>query len=301
MNTSDFQFELPPGQIARHPVEPRDHARLMVIDRAAQSIEHARFDQLGQWIHPQDLLLLNNTRVIKARLRNPEEGTEFLLLRQVSPTRWLAIGRPGRKLKPGLHLKFPPHKKKGSDPFFEVTILEALENGERLVEFDSPPDLQQAGVLPLPPYIEKARADSNEPLYEARDDEDYQTVYAEKAGSVAAPTAGLHFTRELLDRFRHTALTLDIGLGTFRPVQAERIEDHTMHTESYEIPEGLAEIVEATRTGSPPLSPEACAGGIGEVAKGRTCPPELQRRRRGSPPGRLVAVGTTVCRVIESL
>ncbi|MGF1677664.1 MAG: tRNA preQ1(34) S-adenosylmethionine ribosyltransferase-isomerase QueA [Candidatus Methylacidiphilales bacterium] len=255
MKTSDFHFELPEALIARHPVEPRDHARLLVVDRARHTLSHHRFDELSSWIGGDDLLVLNNTRVIHARLLFPG-NVEVLLLKETSPLHWVAIGRPSKKLQPGDRLALNG----AGEPLLEV--LRTLPDGTRVIRFFSEPDLEVIGQLPLPPYIIKSRLNKGEAEYTAQDREEYQTVYASRPGSVAAPTAGLHFTPELLGRFQYTFLTLDIGMGTFRPVKCHELKDHVMHEESYEIPEGLKDACSAAR--------------------------------------RVVAVGTTVCRVLES-
>jgi len=331
MKTSEFNFTLPPDRIATHPVEPRDHARLMVIDRKSGTIQHARFKDLPQWIFPTDLLVLNDTRVIKARLRLPHSGGEIFLIRPESPTRWTAIGRPASALRPGtvhsLELPNQPDRRA-----LEITILEHRESGERLIEFSDAPDLDSIGQMPLPPYIEKAREEQKEAPYQPEDDTDYQTVYASQPGSVAAPTAGLHFTPELLKKFQTASLTLDIGIGTFRPVKEDQVENHAMHSETFHIPESLSQKVN-TLPPSPPLPegigegdhevveglplPEGIGEGDHEVVEGLplpACPPKPRQRRegigesrpnpstdrKGPPPGRVVAVGTTVCRVLES-
>ncbi|MEO0452899.1 MAG: tRNA preQ1(34) S-adenosylmethionine ribosyltransferase-isomerase QueA [Verrucomicrobiota bacterium] len=258
MKTADYQYFLPEELIARSPIEPRDHCRLMVIDRKTEAISHAHFYDLGQWISKEDLLVMNNTRVGKVRLRNDAEGTELLLLKPLSETEWTAIGRPANRIKPGMTLHFPSAHGQSA----EATILETLPDGERKVRFNYPPPLEDVGRLPIPPYIEKSRKENHEALYQKEDEVGYQTVYASEPGSVAAPTAGLHFIDEMLNQFQHTFLTLDIGLGTFRPVQADDIEDHHMHKETYSIPENLKDKINQAK--------------------------------------RTIAVGTTVCRVLES-
>lgn len=257
---ADYQFDLPPDRIARKPAHPRDSSRLMVVNRADGSITHARFHDLGQWIGPDDLLLLNNTKVLPARL-SAEGGTvEILLTEETSPRHWLAIGKPGKKLKPGASLVLdaiePGH------PPVTVEVLKTLPDAQRVIRFHSDVQLEDFGRLPLPPYILQARAHHHQPAYLPEDTHDYQTVYAEKTGSVAAPTAGLHFTPEMLAHFNHAFVTLHVGLGTFRPVKVADVTEHDMHGERYHIPDGLAEKAAAAK--------------------------------------RVVAVGTTVCRVIET-
>ncbi|MEM1158004.1 MAG: tRNA preQ1(34) S-adenosylmethionine ribosyltransferase-isomerase QueA [Verrucomicrobiota bacterium] len=259
MQTKDFHFHLPEEQIARHPVHPRDHSKLMVIDRKDGSISHRRFYQLNEYLTATDLLVLNNSRVIHARVLLEPGNIELLLLKETSPLHWLAIGRPSRKLQPGDRHRIQPLR---DSPPVELEILRTLPDGSRVVRFFTQPDLKNAGQLPLPPYILKSRKLHAEAEYTPQDEMSYQTVYADQPGSVAAPTAGLHFTPELLRHFNHTFLTLDIGLGTFRPVKSKNVEEHEMHREHYDIPAGLA---------------EQCAAAQ-----------------------RVVAVGTTVCRVLES-
>jgi S-adenosylmethionine:tRNA ribosyltransferase-isomerase len=257
---SDYQFDLPPDLIARQPAHPRDHARLLVVDRKDGSLTHARFHELGRWIGPEDLLLLNNTKVLPARL-SAEGGTvEILLTEETSPRHWLAIGKPGKKLKPGARLQLDAVE--AGHPPVTVEVLKTLPDAQRVIRFHSDVRLEDYGRLPLPPYIVQARIQNHQPVFVPEDTQEYQTVYAEKEGSVAAPTAGLHFTPELLSQFNHAFLTLHVGLGTFRPVKVADIEDHEMHGERYHIPSGLAEKAAAAR--------------------------------------RVVAVGTTVCRVIET-
>lgn len=257
---ADYQFTLPPGRIATHPCEPRDAARLMVVDRARGSIEHARFYDLGRWIGADDLLVLNDTRVIPARLSAEGGRVEILLTEETSARHWTAIGKPAKLLHAGARLRLDHPS---GSPGAAAEILKTLPDGQRVVRFLEDVDLEHYGKLPLPPYIIKSRAEQREPDYVARDAEDYQTVYARSTGSVAAPTAGLHFTPALLERFPHAFLTLHVGLGTFRPVKVQDVGDHDMHREYYAIPEGLAERARAAR--------------------------------------RVVAVGTTVCRVLETV
>lgn len=263
MQTSDFYFDLPPERIARHPVEPRDHSRLLVIDRATGSLTDAHFYELGHWVQPNDLLVMNNSRVIHARLFAEPGNIEILLLRETSPLHWLAIGRPAKKLRSGDRLTLrPASAERGCESGMEVEVLKTLEDGSRVIRFFEAPELDRLGQLPLPPYIVKARKESGEPESVPADETDYQTVYATAPGSVAAPTAGLHFTAAMLEQFNHAFLTLDIGLGTFRPVKSKTIEEHSMHEEHYVVPEGLRERCDAAR--------------------------------------RVVAVGTTSCRVLEA-
>ena len=266
MYTSEFWFDLPERLIARRPIEPRDHCRLMVIDRATGRIEHTRFDELFRWISQEDLLILNNTRVLPARLSADDGAVEILLLQETSPLHWLAIGRPGSKLKAQRRLHLDPVHPVQSGATgkkrVEVEILKTLPSGERVICFFEPIDLHAYGRLPLPPYIEEARVKSGEAVIQPCDADWYQTAYAEVDGSVAAPTAGLHFTPELLTQFNHAFITLHVGLGTFRPIKTENIEEHVMQEESYSIPAGLRQKAAAAR--------------------------------------RVVAVGSTVARVLET-
>lgn len=255
----DYQYDLPPELIATHPAEPRDASRLMVIHRASGKIEHAHFRDLGQWIQPDDLLILNDTKVIPARLSAEEGRVEILLTEETSPGHWTAIGRPAKSLLPGARLRLD-----GADGPSEATVevLKTLPDGQRVLRFPTPIRLEDYGQLPLPPYILKSRQNQHQPAYTAADHQHYQTVYAQNPGSVAAPTAGLHFTPELLGKFPHAFLTLHVGLGTFRPVKVRDVAEHDMHREHYIVPPGLAE--------------------------------------RAERAARVVAVGTTVCRVLES-
>jgi S-adenosylmethionine:tRNA ribosyltransferase-isomerase len=224
MNLSDFDYDLPEHFIAQEPVEPRDSSRLMVVERRTGAIHHRVFRDIAEYIQPGDVLVYNTTRVIPARLHAVKANTggkvEVLLLRQLGETRWHVLAG-GRKVEPGVVLKFT-----GTD--ISCTVLEMLEASERIIEFSEPVNnlLTQLGETPLPPYIHKPLADS----------ERYQTVYSQQEGSAAAPTAGLHFTPELLLALRDRGVqmascVLHIGLDTFQPVHVERITDHKMHSE----------------------------------------------------------------------
>lgn len=262
---SDYDYALPEAAIAQAPIEPRDASRLLVLDRRTGAIAHRRFRDLPAYFRPGDALVINDTRVLPARLigeRLPSAGrAELLLLQRRSHDTWEALVRPGRRLGPGVRLRFG-----GTRVRLSAEILAPTEAGGRLVRFasDEPLDsvLAELGQVPLPPYIKAPLADP------AR----YQTVYAGEGGSAAAPTAGLHFTPGLLAEIGAlgvaiVSVTLHVGLGTFRPVQVERIADHRMHAEYFSV------------------SAEAAA--------------ELARARGGG--GRLVAVGTTTARVLETL
>jgi len=233
---SDFDYELPPEQIAQHPLPDRSASRLLVLDRATGTTRHLHFRDLLELIPPGDFLVLNMSRVIPARLHGKREGgqaAELLLVRALPDGTWLAMGRPGGKLKPGRRVTF------GDDS--TVEILAVLGGGLRQVRFlgslDARATLKKYGEVPLPPYIRRPPTTD--------DHERYQTVYATHDGSIAAPTAGLHFTTELLAQIHErrilvTALSLHVGPGTFKPVETDDLDDHTMHPEPYEIVPGAA-------------------------------------------------------------
>lgn len=261
MKLSDFMYDLPEARIAQTPVEPRDHSRLMVLHRDTHEIEHRHFYDIIEYLNPGDALVVNETRVIPARLygERPSGGVcEVLLLKQLTPKRWETLVRPGKKLKPGAEVIFGNGR-------LTCKVLETTEVGGRIVEFECEGSFEAAldalGEMPLPPYIHE-RLENRER---------YQTVYARQEGSAAAPTAGLHFTPELMRRIREKGIDiipilLHVGLGTFRPVKVENIEEHEMHTEYFEVSEDAANRINAARM-------------------------------RG---GRVVAVGTTSVRTLES-
>lgn len=256
--TTDFDYELPPERIAQRPA-PRGESRLLVLDREGAE-RHRRVRDLPELLRAGDLLVLNDTRVIPARLfgRRPGGGqVEILLTGRVNDQEWDALVRPGRRARPGTILTL--------DEGLTAEVTEKEESGRHRLRFSEPiePHLDRLGHMPLPPYIQRAD--------EAEDRERYQTVWARQPGAVAAPTAGLHFTREILDALTAAGIwtahvTLHVGLGTFKPVTAERIEDHQMESERWELSEETAEAIRRTRA-------------------------------RG---GRVVAVGTTVVRTLES-
>lgn len=263
MNVDAFDYPLPEDRIAQRPVEPRDASRLMLLRRSTGEISHHTFRDLPELLDPKDVLVVNDTRVLPARLIGSKVPTggrvELLLLRRETYDTWEALVRPGRRLPPGTRVTF-------GDGRLTAEILETTPAGGRKVRFTwegvFEELLDDLGKMPLPPYIKESVDDA----------ERYQTVYAKASGSAAAPTAGLHFTPELLANIRDrgigvSSLTLHVGLGTFRPVTTERIEDHAMHEEYFSLP---AKTVEAVRAA----------------------------RRRG---GRVVAVGTTSVRVLESV
>ena len=243
MNTSDFVYDLPERLIAQTPVEPRDSSRLLVYDRAKDEMRHQIFHDIIDYLNPGDVLVVNETRVIPARLYGVKEETqgaiEFLLLKRLDMERWQVILKPGKRAKPGARFVF-------GDGKLRAEILSIDEGGMRTVRFEYEgvfeEILDELGEMPLPPYIHE----------KLEDRERYQTVYAKESGSAAAPTAGLHFTPELLDRIREKGIDvvpvlLHVGLGTFRPVKEERIEDHEMHTEHWEVTEDAAKRINAAR------------------------------------------------------
>jgi len=236
VHLSDFDYNLPPEQIAQNPLPDRSASRLLVLDRASGATRHLHFHDLPTLIPPGDLLVINTSRVIPARLHGKRETgnvAELLLVREREDGTWLAMGHPGGKLKPGRRVTF------GADS--AVEIVEVLGGGLRRVRFvgalDARATLAKYGEVPLPPYIKRAPTKA--------DEDRYQTVYATHDGSVAAPTAGLHFTTELLARIHEqrtlvTAIDLHVGPGTFKPVETDDLDKHTMHPEAYEISEGAA-------------------------------------------------------------
>ena len=261
MKKSDFNFELPEDLIAQTPLERRDASRLLVLDKETGALEHRHFYDLPDFLQEGDCLVLNDSRVLPARLlgcRSSGGGVELVLLRDLGDGKWECLSRPGRKTKPGTELSF-------GEGELTATVLEVAEGGNRIVQFRYDgiflEVLERLGKMPLPPYIKA----------ELQDAERYQTVYSRELGSAAAPTAGLHFTEELLDTIASRGVklcyvTLHVGLGTFRPVKEDEIEDHAMHAEFCMIPEETARIVSETK-------------------------------RNG---GRVIAVGTTSCRTLES-
>lgn len=254
-------YDLPEERIAQTPVEPRDHSRLMVLHRDTDQIEHKHFYDVIDYLNPGDVLVINETRVIPARLFGERAGggaCEVLLLRQLGPKRWETLVKPGKKLKPGAEITFGGGR-------LRARIAETTDVGGRIVDFDCEGTFEAAldelGEMPLPPYIHERLEDK----------ERYQTVYAKQEGSAAAPTAGLHFTPELLERIREKGVDvvpvlLHVGLGTFRPVKTENVEEHEMHSEYFEVTAEAAARINAAR-------------------------------ERG---GRVVAVGTTSVRTLES-
>ncbi|MGH7700953.1 MAG: tRNA preQ1(34) S-adenosylmethionine ribosyltransferase-isomerase QueA [Gemmatimonadales bacterium] len=269
--TSDFEYDLPPALIAQEPLLDRAASRLLLLERATGAVRHRAFRDIVDLIRPEDVLVLNVSRVIPARLhgrreterlgkREPGPPAELLIVREEPTGTWLALGHPGGKLKPGRRVTL------GDDSVVEV--VQALGGGLRRIRFvgalDARATLAKYGEVPLPPYIRRAPT--------AADRDRYQTVYAEREGSVAAPTAGLHFTTDLLDRLRArgtavATLDLHVGPGTFKPVEAENPSDHRMHPEPYAVSDAAARTI-------------------------------AERRARG---GRVWAVGTTVVRALETV
>lgn len=262
MDVKDFYYDLPQELIAQDPLEDRSGSRLLVLNRSTGELEHRHFSRILDYLTPQDCLVINNTRVIPARLFGEKEGTqakiELLLLKRRENDIWETLVKPGKKAKPGTRIQFGGGLLTGE-------IIDVVEDGNRLIQFTYEgifeEILDQLGQMPLPPYI----------THQLEDKERYQTVYAKYNGSAAAPTAGLHFTRELLEDIRSRGIsiaevTLHVGLGTFRPVKAEQVQDHHMHSEYFELDESAAEIINDTK-------------------------------RKG---GRVFCVGTTSCRTLES-
>lgn len=253
MRAADFDYELPPELIAQTPEPRRDQSRLLVLNRGAEELAHRRFADLLEYFSPGDVLVLNDSRVIPARLRaqNPATGGHFevLLLEETAPNNWWAMMRPARRAKPGGRIQILDKTKR---PVIEATVEETNDQGHRRLKFDGSrnilEEVERLGEIPLPPYIERLAEES-------ADRDRYQTVYARAAGSVAAPTAGLHFTEELLGKIRERGVrvcfvTLHVGLGTFVPVKADNIEDHVMHEERFVLSEETAAaIAEAKRNG----------------------------------------------------
>ena len=238
MKVSDFNYDLPEELIAQTPLEKRDESRLMVLDRKNQTIEHKTFKDIVDYLEPGDVLVRNNTKVIPARLHGKKEtgaNVEFLLLNNIEKDIWESIVRPGNKLHVGTKVIF-------GDGLLEATILEVMPGGTRKVEFKYKgifnEILDKIGLMPLPPYIHE----------ELKQNDRYQTVYAKYEGSAAAPTAGLHFTPELFEKLKQKGVkianvTLHVGIGTFRPVKVENVENHEMHSEHFYIKQEDVDII----------------------------------------------------------
>ena len=238
MKVSDFNYDLPEELIAQTPLEKRDESRLMVLDRKNQTIEHKTFKDIVDYLEPGDVLVRNNTKVIPARLYGKKEtgaNVEFLLLNNIEKYIWESIVRPGNKLHVGTKVIF-------GDGLLEATILEVMPGGTRKVEFKYKgifnEILDKIGLMPLPPYIHE----------ELKQNDRYQTVYAKYEGSAAAPTAGLHFTPEVFEKLKQKGVkianvTLHVGIGTFRPVKVENVENHEMHSEHFYIKQEDVDII----------------------------------------------------------
>lgn len=265
MNKSDFFYDLPEELIAQTPLEPRDSSKMMVLSKENDNILHKHFYDVCDYLNQGDTLILNNTRVLPARIYGVKEETgalvEFLLLNQIENDVWEALAGPGKRAKVGTVFSF-------GEGILKCEVTEVLENGNRIIKFSYDRNdnffnvLDKVGEMPLPHYITE----------ELQDKERYQTVYSKELGSAAAPTAGLHFTNEILEKLKAKGVnigyvTLHVGLGTFRPVKAEKIEDHKMHTEHYHLPKETAELI-------------------------------INTKKAG---GRVIAVGTTSCRTLESV
>ncbi len=261
MNKSDFDFYLPERLIAQTPLEKRDASRLLHLDKNTGEIEHAHFCDITKYLKKGDCLVMNDSRVLPARLIGSRMSgglVELVLLRDLGDGCWECLSRPGRKTKPGTELRF-------GDGELTATVMSVADGGNRIVKFHFEgvflEKLERLGKMPLPPYIKE----------ELQDSERYQTVYSRELGSAAAPTAGLHFTKELLKEIEAMGVktcfvTLHVGLGTFRPVKAEKIEEHEMHSEFCMVPQETADIINETKKNG----------------------------------GRVIGVGTTSCRTLES-
>ena len=264
MKKSHFYYDLPKELIAQTPIEPRDHSKMMVLSRKNNTIEHKHFYNFIDYLNSGDCLILNNTRVLPARMYGVKKGTgaivEFLLLNNLGNDRWETITGPGKKARVNAEFSF-------GDGILTCKIEEVLDNGNRVAKFSYNASniyevLDKVGEMPLPHYITE----------KLEDKERYQTVYSKELGSAAAPTAGLHFTDEVMAKIKEKGIkigyvTLHVGIGTFRPVKAENIEDHEMHSEHYQIPKETADLINETKKNG----------------------------------GRVVAVGTTCCRTLESV
>ena len=227
-NLSDYDYPLPESLIANRPLPRRDESRMMVLHRDSQTIEHCRFRDLKRFLRPDDLLVLNNTRVLAARRFSDDQTIEFLFLEKLGPARWKCWVKPGRKMRVGAATTIDN---------IGLCVDEILTEGERVVSLAEDIDIYAGGSMPIPPYVRR-RSDS-------ADVERYQTVFADMPGALAAPTAGLHFTSELLSQIPHTFITLHVGPGTFKPVQVENITEHHMHAESFSISKDAAGAINA--------------------------------------------------------
>ena len=229
MRTTDFHYDLPQELIASRPLEDRSGSRMMLVNRATGEISHHHFREFKNLLPPDHLLVLNDTKVIPARLFSNDGTIELVRTNASDPHHWWCLVRPGKKMKPGRTVEVGEST---------GTVVQTNEKGERLIEWDTPPDLEKHGHLALPHYMER-EADTS-------DRDRYQTVYAREEGAIAAPTAGLHFTPEILSTLDHAFLTLHVGVGTFRPVKAEDPRDHEMHSEHYSLSAATAAKIQAS-------------------------------------------------------
>jgi len=263
LKVKDFDFDLPQEYIAQHPIAKRDESKLLILDKKTGNIEHRKFKDIIEYLRDGDCLILNNTKVLPARLFGIKENTggkmEFLLLKRISKDTWETLVKPGKRAKIGSKFIF-------GDGKLKAEIMDIGEDGSRIVNFEYEGIFEQVldelGQMPLPPYITEQLEDKDR----------YQTVYSKELGSAAAPTAGLHFTQELLGKIEEKGIkigyvTLHVGLGTFRPVKSDTIEEHHMHSEYYEMSKETAELINRTKENG----------------------------------GRVIAVGTTSCRTLESI
>ncbi len=263
MKTSDFYYNLPEELIAQIPVEPRDSSRMLVMNRQTGELQHQHFYDILDFLNKDDCLILNDSRVLPARIYGIKEKTganvEFLLLRHIESKRWEALARPGKKARLGAQFIF-------GEGLMMGTVVDVLPDGNRIIDFSCDGNfyetLDKLGQMPLPPYIHE----------KLKDKERYQTVYSRELGSAAAPTAGLHFTKELLQKAEEKGVkigyvTLHVGLGTFRPVKVDDVTNHHMHSEHYELPRQTADLINETKQNG----------------------------------GRVISVGTTSCRTLESV
>jgi S-adenosylmethionine:tRNA ribosyltransferase-isomerase len=218
LRTADYDYQLPDDLIARYPAERRDESRMMLLERDIQRITHLRFRDFVDLMQPEELVVLNNTKVIPARIRFPDRNAEILLLEEVSPLTWRCLVRPGKLFFVGRTFSIRGQV---------CRVVQIGEEGDRVIRFDRSIDLKEIGEMPLPPYITR--------VPEAIDSERYQTVFASQDGAIAAPTAGLHFTPGQLNRIPHEFLTLHVGVGTFRPVKSADITEHRLHREQFEV------------------------------------------------------------------
>lgn len=263
MKTADFYYDLPEELIAQTPIEPRDSSRMLVMDRKSGALQHKHFYDITDYLHEGDCLILNDSRVLPARIYGTKDETganvEFLLLRHIESKRWETLAKPGKKAKPGTRFSF-------GDGLMKATVADVTDDGNRIVDFECEGNFYEAldklGQMPLPPYIHE----------KLKDKERYQTVYSRELGSAAAPTAGLHFTDGLLQKIKAKGVkigfvTLHVGLGTFRPVKVDDVTKHHMHSEHYELPKMTADLINETKKNG----------------------------------GRVISVGTTSCRTLESV